>query len=350
MSQKSNQQPTESKKMKTNYLGLQKVAPALTLFVLSAIIVELLFGTTHLTIITALIPEIGFYGGAALVIRYAVRRLHRSWFSILLLGVAFAVFEEFLIVQTSVSPTLFVGMPEIYSRIFGVNWIYFLWAAGYEGVWGIVLPIYLTEIIFSTRREDPWLSKRGLVATVVVFALASLVSWGIWTQEVAPQALGYIYSPPLSLIIFALIVITGLIIVALVPRPPLHLAYRATRMRLKPWSLGALVFVLSLLWFVLVAFAFNTFPTIPVAIAIVPGLILAGAVLFLVLTQSKSSGWDDEKRLAIIIGGLFASMIAGFWASGIVLAIDFVGKIIFNIITVALLVYLAWSLHKHSQE
>ena len=79
--------------MKINPLGLQKVAPALTLLFLSAVIVELLFGTTHLTIITALIPEIGFYGGAALVIRYSVRRLHRSWFSILLLGVAFAVFE-----------------------------------------------------------------------------------------------------------------------------------------------------------------------------------------------------------------------------------------------------------------
>jgi len=181
--------------MKTNYLGLQKVAPALTLFVLSAVIVELLFGTTHLTIIVALIPEVGFYGGAALLIRYAVRRLHRSWFSILLLGIAFAVFEEFLIVQTSVSTTLFVGMPEIYSRVFGVNWIYFLWADGYEAVWGIVLPIYLTEIVFPLRREGLWLSKRGLVITVVIFALGSLISWAIWTQEVAPQALGYTYSP-----------------------------------------------------------------------------------------------------------------------------------------------------------
>ncbi len=334
--------------MKTNYLGLQKVAPALTLFVLSAVIVELLFGTTHLTIIVALIPEVGFYGGAALLIRYAVRRLHRGWFSILLLGIAFAVFEEFLVVQTSVSATLFVGMPEVYSRVFGVNWVYFLWADGYEAVWGIVLPIYLTEIIFHNRREDPWLSKRGLVATMVIFALASLVSWAIWTQEVAPQALGYIYSPPLALIIFALIVIAGLIIVALSPRPRLHFGRRTTTIRLRVWSLGALVFVLGLLWFVLVAFAFNTFPMMPVAIAVASGIALAGTVLLLVSTLSQSSGWDDEKRLAVIIGGLFASMIAGFWASGIAVAIDFVAKIIFNIVAIALLFYLAWLLHKRS--
>jgi hypothetical protein len=59
--------------LKAKYLGWQQVAPALTLLVLSAIIVELLFGSTHLTIITALIPEIGFYGGAALIIRYLAR-------------------------------------------------------------------------------------------------------------------------------------------------------------------------------------------------------------------------------------------------------------------------------------
>jgi len=228
--------------MKTNYLGLKKLAPPLTLLMLSVVIVELLFGTTHLTIITALIPGIGFYGGAALLIRYAVRRLHRSWFSILLLGIAFAVFEEFLIVQTSVSPTLFVGMPEIYGRTFGVNWVYFQWAAGYEAVWGIVLPIYLTEIIFPTQREDPWLSKRGLVATLVIFALASLVSWAIWTQEVAPQALGYTYSPTFASIIFALIVIAGLIVAALGPRSSPHLAHGAIRMRLKPWLLAAIFF------------------------------------------------------------------------------------------------------------
>ena len=63
--------------MNAKYLGWLKVAPALTLLVLSAVIVEILFGSTHLTIITALIPEIGFYGGAALFIRYTVRRLHR---------------------------------------------------------------------------------------------------------------------------------------------------------------------------------------------------------------------------------------------------------------------------------
>ena len=34
-------------------------------------------------------------------------------------------------------------------------------------------------------------------------------------------------------------------------------------------------------------------------------------------------------------------MLAGFWASGIVLAVDIIGKIIFNVLAVILLGYLA---------
>ena len=115
-------------------LESRRLAPALTLAVLSAVIVELLFGSTYLTSISSLLPEIGFYGGAALIIRYVVRRHHRGWISIFLLGLAFAVFEEFLVVQTSVSPFLFAGLnfSQIYGRFLGVNWIYFLWAIGYE--------------------------------------------------------------------------------------------------------------------------------------------------------------------------------------------------------------------------
>jgi hypothetical protein len=317
---------------------------------LSPVIVELLFGSTYLTIIAALIPEIGFYGGAALIIRYLVRRQHRGWMSIFLLGIAFAIFEEFLVVQTSVSPALFVGLssPDIYGRMFGVNWVYLLWAVGYESVWGIVLPIYLTELIFPNRRKDPWLDKRGLSAIAAVFILASIISWYIWTQVVAPAAIGSVYSPPLSLIVLASAVIAALVIAALGPRSAMRTAQRSARKAPRPWLLGSTVFVVSLLWFVLVAFAFDTIPAIAAPIPIIAGLVLACTVLFSTKRLTASINWGDTHRLAIIVGGLAASMLAGFWASGIVLAIDFIGKIVFNVIAAILLLYLALELRKRS--
>jgi hypothetical protein len=327
--------------------GLRQAAPALTLLVSSAVIVELLFGSTHLTIISALIPEIGFYGCAALLIRYFVRRQHRGWVSILLLGLAFAVFEEFLVVQTSVSPALFVGLGSagIYGRMFGANWVYFLWAVGYESVWAIVLPVYLTELVFRSRREDPWLGKRGLTTAAVLFTLASVVSWYIWTQVVAPAAIGSIYSPPLSLMILASTMIVGLGVVALGPRPTLRSSGGTTRAAPRPWMVGSIAVALGLLWFVLVAFAYSLFPAIPAAVAIAAGLALAGAALFAIRRLSASTGWGDAHRLAMVFGGLAASMLAGFWASGIVLEVDFVGKGVFDAVAIILMSYLAWTLH-----
>ena len=314
--------------------------------------VELLFGSTYLTIISALIPEIGFYGGAALIIRYVVRRQRRGWVSILLLGMAFAVFEEFLVVQTSVSPVLFVGLgpPGIYGHVLGVNRVYLLWAVGYESVWSIVLPIYLTELIFPERREGPWLGRRGLSIAVTVFMLASLLSWYIYTQVVAPLAIGSIYSPPVSLIVLALAMIAVLGIAALGPRTARHPVQRRARVAPRPWLAGSLVFALSLLWFVLVAFAFSEFPRVPAAVPIVAGLVLAAVALLLVRALSESTGWQDIHRLAVIFGGLAASMLAGFLASGIVLPIDLVGKTIFDAVAVIMLVYLARKIRDASRR
>jgi hypothetical protein len=102
--------------------------------------------------------------------------------SSLLLGIAFAIAEECIILQTSVSPPyqrlLFGSAPNAsYLGAFGVNWAYLLWAVGYESVWGIMLPIQLTELIFPAWRDDPWLGRWGLVITAIIFLLPS---FGIW--------------------------------------------------------------------------------------------------------------------------------------------------------------------------
>jgi len=336
----------------THQSGLRQAAPSLTLLVLSPVIVELLFGSTHLTIISALIPEVGFYGGAALLIRYLVRRQRRGWFSILLLGIAFAVFEEFLVVQTSLSTAAFAPIvaAEVYGRAFGVNWVYLLWAAGYESTWGIVLPIYLTELVFPGRRADPWLGGRGLFTTAAVFLLASLVSWYIWTQVVAPGVIGSTYSPPSSLIALGLAIIAALGIAALGLRPSLRPGGRTAGEAPRPLLVGALAFGLGLASFAVLAFTYGMVPAVPPAAALAAGLILAGACLLLVRRLSASVGWGDPHRLAVVFGALAASMLAGFWASGIVLAVDFAGKIALNAIALVLLLYLAWMLRNRGRS
>ncbi|MGA2677079.1 MAG: hypothetical protein ACLQG5_05740 [Methanobacterium sp.] len=73
------------------------------------------------------------------------------------------------------------------------------------------------------------------------------------------------------------------------------------------------------------------FSNIPAIFSIIISLLLVYITIYLIKTLSMSINWNDSHRLAVIYGGLLASMLAGFWVSGIVLPIDFIGKIIFNV-------------------
>src|SRR5689334_21527266 len=119
----------------------RRVAPILTLLVLAPVIAEILEGSTHLTNLFVFPVQIGVYGCAALLIRACVRSRRKGWIALLLLAIAYAVAEECVILQTSVTP-LFAAK-HVYGRLLGVNWIYLLWAVGYESVWSIILPIQL---------------------------------------------------------------------------------------------------------------------------------------------------------------------------------------------------------------
>ena len=95
----------------------------------------------------------GVYGVAALIIREVTRRRQRGWGTILLLGMAYALAEECVILQTSLTPQFF---PPAFSAnfgwAFGVQWIYLTAMLWYQSVYAIVLPIYLTEILFPAQR------------------------------------------------------------------------------------------------------------------------------------------------------------------------------------------------------
>src|SRR5690349_15511612 len=109
-----------------------RLAPAATLLVVAPVIGEVLSGATRLSYIIVLVPEIMVWGCGALIIREVVKRWNGGWTSVLLLGLALAVAEEFVIQQTSLAPLPWLGETPIYGRVWGVNWVYFLFMLGYE--------------------------------------------------------------------------------------------------------------------------------------------------------------------------------------------------------------------------
>src|SRR5262245_60373039 len=82
----------------------QRAAPAVTLLLLSPIVTNVLFGAIRITNILAVLPAAGAWGLGALIIRDLVRRRRQGWTAILLLGVALAIAEECVFLQTALLP------------------------------------------------------------------------------------------------------------------------------------------------------------------------------------------------------------------------------------------------------
>src|SRR5580692_9393790 len=105
----------------------QRIGPIVSLLLLAPFISEVLYGAVRISTIFVLIPEVLTWGCGALLIRECVRRWHKAWQSTLMMGLALGIAEEWVIQQTSISPL--VGLAQhAYGRIWGVNWVYLLWA------------------------------------------------------------------------------------------------------------------------------------------------------------------------------------------------------------------------------
>ena len=271
----------------------------MTLFLLPAIIAELLYGSTPITNLTPLVPEILVYGSAALLIRELVRRRGTGWLGIVLLGIALAVAQECVILQTSLLPGLFGMDPEhVYGRALGVNWVYLVFLVGYETVWAIAMPIQLVEVIFPDRRDGAWLDGRGLAAASILFIIGSAATWYLWSHVALqrfPAAQGY--RSPVLTVALALVVIAVVMALALVRRRSAHAPQVADWRAPRPWLVGVIAFLLGLVWLALTLTAFDVAPSLNPVIPILLAAALAGGAVLLVRRWARRSDWRDSHRI-----------------------------------------------------
>jgi hypothetical protein len=317
-------------------------APVVALLLLSPIVSELLSGSTRLTTLLVLIPATGAWGCAAIVIREAARRRGRTWRSILMLGIALAVAEECVIQQTSLAPLITMDPDRVYSRAFGVNWEYFLWALGFESVWAVVLPIAMTEYLFPDRAKETWLGARGLAIAATVFALASFVAWYAWTQVFVPKFFPKsVYHPPAAALALALLAIVVLVMLALAPSREIGARSISNRPAPRPWVVGLVSFVLALAWYLQIMLAFGAMRWLPVGLALAGGLALGVIALIIANRWSARRAWGDDCSFAAILGILAATLAGGIVTlnAARALPIDRVGQVVFNLAAIG---FLGW--------
>ncbi|HJP73033.1 MAG TPA: hypothetical protein VJ914_02120 [Pseudonocardiaceae bacterium] len=322
------------------------------LAVLAPFTVDVLFGATTITAAIGVLAEIPGYGFAALLIRGVARRRGRGFRAVVLLGIAYALTAEFLIVQTSLAPLGPLQAYPGYGRAAGVNWPYLVWALGYESLWGVAMPIQLTELIFPLHRTSAWLGARGSAVLTILFVLGAGAFWYNWTQIVVPKYLHLpVYLPPLITVLCGWCVVLVLVLAALLLRPAQRgrAATDSGPAAPAPIAMGIVAAGGTFLWFALTVL----WPSwggwvraIPAFVPILLALILAALACVACRAWVGRAGWSDRHRLAVVSGALLSSMAVGFVVNDLSDPVNLIGKIVLNVAAAASLVLLAAKLRR----
>jgi hypothetical protein len=316
-----------------------------TLLFLAPFIAEVLSGSTRLSFLYVLLPEMMVWGGGALLARELVRRWRAGTTSLLCLGLALSIAEEFIIQQTSIAPLPFPGAHGDYGRYLGVNWLYFLFMLGFESVWVVLIPVQVTELIFPDRREKPWLRKGGLIATIIAFLLGCRIAWYGWTQQARPRLNAAPYHPPAALILLGLAAIAGLIGMAWMLRGA-GMGRIDSRQAANPWVIGVTSVVFGAAWFELIGLIFAPNPALAVWIPLTAGPIWAVMAFAILRYWSRSSRWGEWDRFAVSFGGVFGCMAISDVSAAGWTRVDLIAKFVFQLLAVVGFLLLAQKISK----
>lgn len=272
------------------------MGPAVLLFILAPVMGELLSGSSPpLTFFSpiGLIVQSILYGGGALLIRECRIRRRKDWGSLLLLGAAYGIIEEGLLMKTFFDPHWKdVGLLGSYGRWHGVNWVWAVQLTVYHAVVSIAIPVLLTELTLTQRRNEPWLSNRAICVLSTLFVLNGVFIF----LAITP------YRPPLVPYLGAVMVTALLILAAVKRRSPE--TPEALPARCRPWQFGLAGFfgitALYALGWVLPYTSVRWQATLALTVLLVWGV---GKLLRRMSAAGRA--WDDRHRFSLAAGALW---------------------------------------------
>jgi peptidoglycan/LPS O-acetylase OafA/YrhL len=195
-----------------------------------------------------------------------------------------------------------------------------------HAVWSIGVSIALAEALFARRGEYPWLSRKGLVISGVVFVLGLVLVHFVGGQ-------GYQLSAgqlALSLVLVALIALVAFLV-------PGRRVTQATdsRQTPNPWMAGAVAFVLTSAFMAVTRLSYTL--KLPAAVLILVYFLLYGLALFAVWRWSRRIGWSAEHKFALAAGALLTYAWYGFVQAPHD-ALDLIGQASFALLALGILI------------
>jgi hypothetical protein len=258
------------------------------------------------------------YGSGALLVRDYARRWQKGWRSILILGAAYGIIEEGIMVRSFFSPTWKdLGVLATYGRWLGTNWVWAEWLAIYHAIFSITIPIFLVELTYPQFKTRIWLSSRTRILFHGLLILAIILGF-----------FAFPYDP-------------GILAIAGCIAAVVALGWLAKRIpNISPTNRN-----LKISWKILVPLGFSvpsiffflfTSAIIPLAI----GTMILGALLVLgyerLLTRWAKGGFSDLQKLGLMTGAL------AFFGAFFDLILESLGRLGTSAIGISFIIYLLW--------
>ncbi|MCS7364240.1 MAG: hypothetical protein NDF54_02225 [archaeon GB-1867-035] len=317
-------------------------SPALVLFFLSPMIAELLSGSSPPVEFfnpLSFIMLISLYGSGAIIMRELKIRWKKGIGSLLLLGAAYGIIEEGLMVASFFNPNWpDVGILGVFGRWLDVNWVWALELTVYHAVVSIVVPIFLVELAYPELRSKSWVSNKALKFLISLFV-------GVVCMGFILVSVSFDYWPPL--LQYVLMFLLAVLLIYLAYKFPANWARVGSKPLRSPLFFG----LISLLSMVAGAIIFGILPYFmhfqfsPV-IVIFLGLLLIFGVLGFIRRYNWREATDLHK-FALVAGILLPFIaIAPLQEFDPNRTDNPVGMSFVGLISLVLLILLGWKVKK----
>jgi hypothetical protein len=280
----------------------RRIPPALALFLIAPIFGELFSGSSPLneyinpvTFITLSL----LYGCGAIIVRELTVRWQKGWLSIFILGAAYGIYEEGILVQSFFDPGwVDLGDLAVYGRVAGINGVWAEHLTVFHMLISIAASIAFVEALHPEQRTSRWVTRRGWWILNWVGVLSLVIPWKIMVKY---DSGGWWFLSWIAVLVLG-------IIARYAPAHPLPPRERKTP---APWKFFLTGFLGFLIQFVIV-YSSAEKQTTPFPVIMLSLLLFDLFMLWLLLRMSgNGSAWDDRHRMALIIGALSFFLILG---------------------------------------
>ena len=175
---------------KPNAKKRRRVAPLIMLFLLAPAIGELLSGSSPPVEFFNPFPLLTLtflYGSGAVIVHELKVRWRKDYRAILLLGAAYGILEEGLMVKSFFDPSwMDLGILGTFGRYAGVNWVWAEMLIIYHMVFSITIPIVIVGLVYPDLKNERWTTNRSFMLFAAMLVGITIFGYLFLTPFVPP--------------------------------------------------------------------------------------------------------------------------------------------------------------------